>query len=276
MYAAANDILGNVPKVTPSSKVIGDLALHLVAVGADPAEFAANPGKFDIPDSVIGFLNGELGDPPGGWPEPFRSTALEGRKHKPPMETLTDEQQAGLDGESPTRRRTLNELLFPGPTREFSESRARYGDLSVVPTREYLYGLRQGEEHEVELEEGKTLIFGLQAISEPDERGIRTVLATINGQLRPVNVRDTSVAADVAAAEKADTGQPGHVAAPFQGVVTVVVEKGDAVEAGQTVATIEAMKMEASITAPVAGTVERIALSGTQAVDGGDLVLVLS
>jgi pyruvate carboxylase len=276
MYAAANDILGNVVKVTPSSKVVGDLALHLVAVGADPAEFAEDPGRFDIPDSVIGFLNGELGDPPGGWPEPFRTKALEGRKHKPPMETLTPEQQQGLDGGSPSRRRTLNELLFPGPTREFTESRATYGDLSVVPTREYLYGLRHGEEHEVEIEEGKTLIFGLQAISEPDERGIRTVMATINGQLRPVNVRDRSIASEVAAAEKADTSQPGHVAAPFQGVVTVVVEPGDKVAAGDTVATIEAMKMEASITAPIAGTVERIALGGTQAVDGGDLVLVLS
>ncbi len=86
MYAAANDILGNVPKVTPSSKVIGDLALHLVAVGAHPDEFAENPGSFDIPDSVIGFLNGELGDPPGGWPEPFRTKALEGRTWKPPAE----------------------------------------------------------------------------------------------------------------------------------------------------------------------------------------------
>ena len=102
------------------------------------------------------------------------------------------------------------------------------------------------------------------------------MLATINGQMRPVNVRDRNVASEVAAAEKADTAQPGHVAAPFQGVVTVVVEKGDQVEAGDTVATIEAMKMEASITAPISGTVERIALSGTQAVDGGDLVLVLA
>lgn len=280
MYAAANDILGNVPKVTPSSKVIGDLALHLVAVGADPAEFAEDPGRFDIPDSVIGFLNGELGDPPGGWPEPFRTKALEGRKHKPPMEELTAEQQQGLAGRpgetSPTRRRTLNELLFPGPTREFTESRATYGDLSVVNTLDYLYGLRQGVEHEVQIEEGKTLILGLQAISDADERGIRTVLATINGQLRPVNVRDTSIAADVAAAEKADTSKPGHVAAPFQGVVTIVVEEGAQVAAGDTVATIEAMKMEAAITAPVAGTVERHALPGTQAVEGGDLVLVLS
>ena len=273
MYAAANDILGNVVKVTPSSKVVGDLALHLVAVGADPAEFADNPGKFDIPDSVIGFLNGELGDPPGGWPEPFRTKALEGRSWKAPAGEVTEEQAEGL---RTARRRTLNELLFPGPTREFAESRARYGDISVLPTMDYLYGLRHGEEHEVQIEEGKTLILGVEAISEPDERGFRTVMATINGQLRPVSVRDRSVASDVAAAEKADTSKPGQVAAPFQGVVTIVVAEGDEVAAGDTVATIEAMKMEAAITAPVAGTVERLALAGTQAVDGGDLVLVLS
>jgi pyruvate carboxylase len=225
---------------------------------------------------VIGFLNGELGDPPGGWPEPFRTKALEGRKHKPPVTELTDDQREALDTASPTRRRTLNELLFPGPTREFAESRARYGDTSVLSTLDYLYGLRPGVEHEVTLEEGKTLILGVQAVSEPDERGFRTVMATINGQLRPVNVRDRSIASEVAAAEKADSSKPGHVAAPFQGVVTIVVEEGQQVAAGDTVATIEAMKMEASITAPAAGTVERLALSGTQAVEGGDLVLVLA
>ena len=225
---------------------------------------------------MIGFLNGELGDPPGGWPEPFRTKALAGRTHKPPAEELTPEQSDGLAGASPSRRRTLNELLFPGPTKEFTESRARYGDTSVLPTVDYLYGLRRGEEHAVEIEEGKTLILGVQAITEPDERGFRTVMSTINGQLRPMSVRDRSVAAEVAAAEKADASKPGHVAAPFQGVVTIVVEEGQQVAAGDTVATIEAMKMEASITAPVAGTVERLALSGTQAVEGGDLVLVLS
>ncbi|GAA1925781.1 pyruvate carboxylase [Nocardioides lentus] len=274
MYAAANDILGNVVKVTPSSKVVGDLALHLVAVGADPAAFAADPDDFDIPDSVIGFLHGELGDPPGGWPEPFRAKALEGRTWEPKDSDLTDEQSEALD--STRRRETLNELLFPGPTEEFRNSRSTYGDTSVLDTRDYLYGLRQGEEHEVELEEGVTLILGLQAVSEPDERGVRTVMCTINGQLRPVAVRDRSVQADSAAAEKADASNPGHVAAPFQGVVTVVVEEGQEVADGATVATIEAMKMEASITAPKAGTVERIALGGPQSVEGGDLVLVLS
>ena len=272
MYAAANDILGNVVKVTPSSKVVGDLALHLVAVGADPRTFEEDPGSFDIPDSVIGFLNGELGDPPGGWPEPFRTRALAGRTWKPSAAALTEEESAGLAAD---RRATLNRLLFPGPTKDFLESRQTYGDVSVLRTLDYLYGLRRGEEHTVSLGEGKTLLIGLEAIGEPDERGIRTVMCTINGQLRPVGIRDRNVASAVAAAEKADTANGGHVAAPFDGVVTVGVTEGDNVEAGQTVATIEAMKMEASITAPRAGTVSRVAVPGTQAVEGGDLVLVL-
>ena len=114
MYAAANDILGNIVKVTPSSKVVGDLALHLVAVGADPTEFEETPQKFDIPDSVIGFLSGELGDPPGGWPEPFRTKALEGRTWKPAGRRARRGAAGRADGTTP--RPTLNELLFPGPT----------------------------------------------------------------------------------------------------------------------------------------------------------------
>jgi pyruvate carboxylase len=272
MYAAANRILGGIVKVTPSSKVVGDLALHLVAVGADPEEFAAEPERFDIPDSVIGFLRGELGDPPGGWPEPFRSRALQGRTSPPPEVVLTESQRAGL---AENRRTTLNELLFPGPTRDFVESRERFGDTSVLPTRDWLYGLRAGDEHEIPLEPGKTLLLGLEAIGEPDERGYRNVMCTINGQLRPITVRDRSIHVDAPIQEKADPDNPSHVAAPFQGVATVVVSEGDPVEAGQVVATIEAMKMEASITAPAAGTVSRVVVTRPQSVEGGDLLLLL-
>ena len=147
--------------------------------------------------------------------------------------------------------------------------------MSVLPTLDYLYGMHPGDEHSVTIGEGKTVLFGLEAISEPDERGFRTVMALINGQLRPVNVRDRGVSAEVAAAEKADTSKPGQVAAPFQGAVTLAVAEGDTVSAGDTVATIEAMKMEAAITTAVAGTVQRLAISGTQQVDGGDLILVV-
>ncbi|MGZ5402029.1 MAG: pyruvate carboxylase [Aeromicrobium sp.] len=272
MYAAADDILGNLVKVTPSSKVVGDLALHLVAVGADPAEFAAEPGSFDIPESVIGFLAGELGDPPGGWPEPFRTKALQGRTIQPVGETLTPEDNAGLASDP---RATLNRLLFPGPTRDFEQARRDYGDISQIPTQAFWYGLRADSETEVEFEAGKLLLFGLEAVGEADERGLRTVMGTINGQLRPTVVRDRSVDVTVAQAQKADASNPGHIAVPFAGVVNPAVAEGDTVKAGQTVATIEAMKMEASITAPVAGVVRKLAVPETRQCEGGDLLLVL-
>jgi pyruvate carboxylase len=272
MYAAADRILGRLVKVTPSSKVVGDLALHLVAVGADPADFAEHPERFDVPDSVLGFLAGELGDPPGGWPEPFRSRALEGRTLPARTAELTADDEAAL---ATDRRGTLNRLLFPGPTKEFLSVREQFGDVSVLDTSDYLYGLRPGHEHVVELERGVRLLVGLEAIGDADERGMRTVMCTLNGQLRPVQARDRSVSVQVKAAEKADPGRPGHVAAPFAGVVSLAVAEGDTVEAGQTVATIEAMKMEASITTSVGGTVERVALGPVQQVEGGDLVLVV-
>ncbi len=272
MYAAANDILGNIVKVTPSSKVVGDLALALVAAGADPVEFEADPASYDIPGSVIGFLHGELGDPPGGWPEPFRSKAIAGRPWKPTTASLTPEDRDGLAADP---RPTLDRLLFPGPAREYLESRQTYGDVSVLPTTGFLYGLERDEELSVEIEPGKQLLIGLEAVGPADERGYRTVMTKLNGQLRPVSVRDRNEAAEVAAAEKADPANPGHIAAPFQGSVTIGVAEGDQVAAGDTVATIEAMKMEAAITAHRAGVVRRAAFSGTQPVDGGDLVLVI-
>jgi pyruvate carboxylase len=274
-YAGADRVLGRLVKVTPSSKVVGDLALSLVGAGATAAEFAADPDRFDIPDSVIGFLRGELGDPPGGWPEPLRSKALQGRGEARAETPLSAEDEALLAAPGPKRQATLNRLLFPGPTREFEAHREEYGDTSSLSANQFFYGLRQGEEHRVELERGVQLLIGLEAISEADERGMRTVLCILNGQLRPVLVRDRNIATDLPAAEKADKTNPDHVAAPFAGVVTVGVAAGDTVEAGQTIATIEAMKMEAAITAPKAGTVARVAVSATAQVEGGDLLVVL-
>ncbi|MDD7962374.1 pyruvate carboxylase [Microbacterium thalli] len=275
MYAAANDILGRVPKVTPSSKVVGDLALHLAAVKADSAAFAADPGAYDIPDSVVGFMAGELGDLPGGWPEPFRSKVLAGRTVRPGVAELSDADTTALGSDSATRRRTLNALLFPAPTREFDRVREIYGDLSVLDTADYLYGLVPGAEHVVEIERGVQLYVGLEAIGEADDKGMRTVMATLNGQLRPVFVRDRAISVEARAAEKADTSVPGQVAAPFSGVVTVKATVGDTVKAGQPVASIEAMKMEAAITAPVDGRVERLVVGGTAQVEAGDLLVVI-
>jgi len=275
MYAAANDILGRVPKVTPSSKVVGDLALHLAAVKADPADFAAHPEKYDVPDSVVGFMAGELGDLPGGWPEPFRTKVLAGRDVKIGVTPLTDEDAVHLAGTSVQRRERLNTLLFPGPTRTFTEVRETYGDLSVLDTADYLYGLVPGSEHMVEIEKGVQLFVGLEAIGDADDKGMRTVMTTLNGQLRPVFVRDRSIAVETRSAERADTSKPGQVAAPFSGVVTLKTAVGDTVAAGQAVASIEAMKMEAAITSPVDGVVERLVVGSTQQVDAGDLLVVI-
>ncbi|MBX3067934.1 MAG: pyruvate carboxylase [Cryobacterium sp.] len=274
-YAAANRILGRPPKVTPSSKVVGDLALALAAADADPDEFEQNPRAFDIPDSVISFMAGELGDLPGGWPEPFRSKVLEGREVSINIAELTDEDSNDLDSDSATRRQTLNRLLFPAPKKLFDQSRENYGDLSVMDTTDYLYGLKSGSEVAIDLEPGVRLIVGLQAIGEADDKGMRTVMTVINGQLRPVYVRDRSIKVETHSAEKADPANRSHIAAPFSGVVTLKVGAGDQVEAGQAVASIEAMKMEAAITSSISGKVARLAIPATQQVDAGDLLVVI-
>lgn len=275
MYAAANRILGRIPKVTPSSKVVGDLALALAAVKADPADFEAHPEAYDIPDSVVGFMAGELGELPGGWPEPFRSKVLAGRNVKIGVTELTAEESAALASDSLTRRAALNRLLFPAPTRQFEQLRELFGDLSALDTIDFLYGLRPGSEHVVELAKGVRLHAGIEAIGEVDGQGMRTVMALLNGQMRPITVRDRSVAVDARTVEKADSADPGQIAAPFSGVVTLQVAEGDQIQAGAAVASIEAMKMEAAIASPVSGTVVRAAIARTQQVDAGDLLVVV-
>ncbi|MGX7726701.1 pyruvate carboxylase [Rhodococcus pyridinivorans] len=275
-YAGADRLLGRLIKVTPSSKVVGDLALHLVGAGVSVDDFAAEPGKYDIPDSVIGFLRGDLGTPAGGWPEPFRSKALSGRAEPKPVTPLAPEEEKALGGSSDERRRMLNRLLFPGPAKEFEQHRETYGDTTELSANQFFYGLRHGDEHRVRLDKGVELLIGLEAISDADEKGYRTVMCILNGQLRPVSVRDRSVAAEIPAAEKADRNHPGHVAAPFAGMVTLVVSEGDSVSAGDTVATIEAMKMEAAITAPRGGRITRVAIGPVQQVEGGDLLVEVS
>ncbi|WP_047521978.1 biotin/lipoyl-containing protein, partial [Microbacterium sp. ZOR0019] len=218
---------------------------------------------------------GELGDLPGGWPEPFRSKVLAGRTVRVGLTEISADDEAALAGTSAERRARLNTLLFPGPSAEFAERRELFGDLSVLDTADYLYGLVAGQEHLIEIDRGVQLYVGLEAIGDADDKGMRTVMTTLNGQLRPVFVRDRSIVVDVHEVEKADTSVPGQVAAPFSGVVTLKAEVGATVRAGEPVASIEAMKMEAAITAPVDGVIERQAIAETQQVDAGDLLVVI-
>jgi pyruvate carboxylase len=272
-YARCDKLLGRPVKVTPTSKVVGDLALYVISAGIDLDALAEDPGRYDLPDSVLDFLRGELGTPPGGWPEPFRSKALAGREEGDPPPQLSADGRAQL-AEAP--RATLNRLLFPGPTADYEEAVTAYGDLSALPTRAFWYGLAPDDEVAVDLEPGMRLYIGLDAVGGPDDEGLCTVLFTLNGQPRPVDAVDRSVGETAAfRKERADPAEPGHVPAPLTGVVTVTVREGAQVAAGEEVATIEAMKMESSVSAPTDGRVARIAVPTGTNVEPGDLVLVI-
>ncbi|CAA9458828.1 MAG: Pyruvate carboxylase [uncultured Rubrobacteraceae bacterium] len=274
LYARCDALLGRLVKVTPTSKVVGDLALYLLSAGIETDELAANPNTYDLPDSVIGFLRGDLGEPPGGWPEPFRSRALAERGN-PSDERLSEEDRETLGIGGPERRAILNRLLLPGPSEERTASEARYGDVSILPTKAFLYGLNIGEELTVDLEPGVRLYIELEAITEADERGIRTLLMTLNGQPRPIDAQDRSLEPEVPTREKANLADAGELAAPMSGVVTLSVEEGERISAGQQVGTIEAMKMESAIRSPLDGSVARLAVSSGTKVEPGDLLLAI-
>lgn len=277
-YAAVNEMLGRPTKVTPSSKVVGDLALHLVGAGVSPEDFANDPQKYDIPDSVISFLRGELGTPPGGWPL-LREKALAGRKESShALVEVPEEEAEKLQSEDhKERRKALDRLLFPKQAEEFAEHLRIFGDTSHLADSVFFYGLKEGEEYVVRFGNNETpMVVRLDAVGEPDDKGMRRVVLNVNGQIRPMKVRDHSVESTFASAEKADPNNEGHVAAPFSGVVNITAQPGDEVKAGDPVAVIEAMKMEATITATKDGKIERQAFVVPTKVEGGDLIVVIS
>lgn len=274
-YAAVNRLFGRIIKVTPTSKVVGDLALYLLSAGIDIAELEAHPEKFDLPQSVLEFLHGELGTPHHGWPEPFRTKVLDAFKNrytKPVAETIDGDV---WDTPGVPRRRALDRLQFAGPTREFETARRNFWDVSLLPTETFFHGLSEEHDIAVSLRAGATVFFGLQAVSEPDERGNRTVLIRVNGQARPFHVRDRAIAIDTLTAVKADPNNPKHVAAPLTGVVSSVVDAGTAVTQGQPIVTIDAMKMESRVSAPADVTVQQVVAPVGTKVEPGDLLVVL-
>ena len=275
-YERANALLGHIIKVTPTSKVVGDLAIFAVSAGIDFDELERAPAGFDLPDSVLDFLRGALGRPPAGFPQPFTDLALSGRPVPPPPAPLQPETLAALSRPGRERQLTLAELMFPGPLHDYLAAREQHGDVSLLPTSAFFYGLRENEALPVDLAPGVRVIFELEAIGEADESGVRTVMARVNGQLRPLDVRDRSVERAVAEIERADPSNPGHVAAPVIGAVIIQVSAGADVKAGEPVAVIEAMKMESTITAPISGRVERVAVASGTRVERGDLLLVLA
>ncbi len=273
LYAVANDLLGKPIKVTPTSKVVGDLALFLASNDVDPAVLQEDPAAFDLPDSVLGYLGGELGAPPAGFPEPFRSRAVEGRPPVGGEVPLTPAQREELSGDD--RQAALSRLLFPKPYEEYEKATAAFGDVSVIPTEAFWSGLQTGQTVSVELRHGVQVLVELETVGEIDDDGLRTLHLRVDGEPRPVTVRDRSVAPTRTRGRRAEPGQPGHVGAALPGVVLLKVAVGETVEKGQALATIEAMKMESTVTAPADGTVQELAVASGDQVDAGDLLVVL-
>jgi len=282
-YAEVNKMLGNIIKVTPSSKVVGDLALFLVANNLSIDAFKEQADKLNLPASVIELFMGELGEPYGGFDEKLREKVLRGKKpargrpgeNKDAVDFAKAQQEADkLLGRKASAGDTLSLLLYPKVFEQYSANDVLYGDVSVVPTENFLYGLERGEEIVVDLEPGKRLFVSLAAISEPRETGERTVFFELNGQPRNMDVVDKAVGVKVKTNAKADSGNLKHVSAPLAGIlVSVEVKAGDKVSKDQTLFTVEAMKMQTGVCAPNAGTVRAVQLAAGTKVESGDLVV---
>ncbi len=273
LYAVANELLGKPIKVTPTSKVVGDLAIFLATGEVDVEQLREDPGAYDLPASVLGFLAGELGRPPAGFPEPFRTKAVAGRAEAAPEVVLEPGDDAALDGAD--RRSVLSRLLFPGPWRDFEQAADLHGDVSVIPTEAFFYGLRPGRTIQVGMEAGVEVLIELETVGEVTDEGLRTLHLRVNGQPRPVQVRDRSVEVTKVTARRADPGDPRQIAAALPGVVLPKVAVGDRVTKGQALVVIEAMKMESTVSCPVDGTVEDVAVTAGSNVEVGDLLVVL-
>ena len=272
-YAVANELLGKPIKVTPTSKVVGDLALFLAGGGVDVERLRDQPQSYDLPASVLGYLAGELGTPPAGFPEPFRSRAVEGRPALSEV-VLSAEDEAALD--SDRCRQVLSQLLFPVPYQEFATSTAELGDVSVIPTEAFFHGLQPGRVISVRLDAGVDVLVELETLGEAGDDGLRTLHLRVNGQPRPVQVLDRSVAVSRTPSRTADPHDSKQVGSPLPGVVLPKVKVGERVSKGQALAVVEAMKMESTISCPLDGVIAEVVVEAGRNVEVADLLFVLA
>ena len=285
MYAEANRLFGDIVKVTPSSKVVGDMALYLVSSEVTPEQVLDPEVEIAFPRSVVSMLRGELGQPPGGWPERIQTKALRGEtpiagrpaEQLPPMDLATERKSAEKAAERQVSDyEVASSIMYPDVFADYARHRREFGRVDILATPIFFYGMTPGQEIAVDIDPGKTLVIRLMVVGETDERGERAVFFELNGQPRVVAVPDRSVVPKVPANERADLDDPNHVAAPMPGMVsTLVASIGQPVRAGDVLLTLEAMKMESSVTAPLAGTVSRLPVAAGSVVDAKDLLAVI-
>jgi pyruvate carboxylase len=287
-YADVNMMFGDIVKVTPSSKVVGDMALMMVASDLTVEDVLDPKKEIAFPESVVQMMRGDLGQPPGGWPPELQKKVLKGAT---PITVRPGSLLAPADLEA--ERKTAAEkaggieiddhalasyVMYPKVFTDFAKAADTYGPVSVLPTPVFFYGLPAGEEISVELERGKTLVIRTQAIGEVDEQGQRRVFFEMNGQPRVARIPDRAHGASgTEARRKAEDGNPNHVAAPMPGVVsTLAVKPGQQVKAGDMLLSIEAMKMETALAAERDGTIAEVLVNAGSQIDAKDLLVVFA
>jgi pyruvate carboxylase len=285
MYAEVNQLFGDIVKVTPSSKVVGDMALYMVSSGVSPDDVRDPATDIAFPDSVVSMLRGDLGQPPGGFPADIVAKALKGErpnterpgKHLGETDFVAERSKA----QKATQRHIsdyelASYIMYPKVFLDYDKHRREFGRVDVLPTPVFFYGMKPGDEVAVDIDRGKTLVIRMMTVGEPDEKGEREVFFELNGQPRVIRVADNAIAPTAPANEKADMTDASHVPAPMPGMVsTITAREGQSVRAGDVLMTLEAMKMETSITAPKAGTVKRIPVGAGTQVDAKDLLAVV-
>ena len=280
-YAEVNQLFGDIVKVTPSSKVVGDMALFLFTRGIRPADVVNLGPGLPFPESVKDMLAGGLGTPLGGWPRDVVEVVLGKAKVKTaraPKVSLSAvrSELAAKWKHQPTDDELYSHLMYPDVFAEFSKFTREFGDVSVLPTPAFFYGLKPGEEITVDIEEGKTLFIKLVNIGTSDKDGRRIISFELNGMSREATATDRSVQPKTTARAKADPAKPLEIAAPIPGMITSVdTGHGARVAKGDKLLTLEAMKMQTTLYAPVDGVVEELLASIGDAVDGGDLLVRL-
>ncbi|MEM8571900.1 MAG: pyruvate carboxylase [Pseudomonadota bacterium] len=286
-YAEVNQMFGDIVKVTPSSKVVGDMALMMVAQGITRAQVEDPAVDVVFPDSVVDMMRGNLGQPPGGWPPALQSKILKGEA---PLTTRPGGEMAAADLaalEAKLREEvgdvaTDNEdfcgyLMYPKVFTDYLHRHQGYGPVRTLPTPVFFYGMEPGQEISAEIDPGKTLEIRLQAVGETNEEGDRRVFFELNGQPRTIRVTDRKSQAATPRRPKAEVGNASHVAAPMPGVIaSIAVEAGQAVKGGDLILTIEAMKMETGLYAEKSGKVKALHVQPGAQVDAKDLLVELS
>ncbi|HZU24547.1 MAG TPA: pyruvate carboxylase [Bryobacteraceae bacterium] len=287
MYADVNMAFGDIVKVTPSSKVVGDLAIFLVSHNMTVADLErlGPDHNLTLPNSVVEMFSGSLGEPEGGWPPKLQAVILRGARpvggrpgeHLPAIDMqATSAQLEKRLGARVSRTDLMSYLMYPDVFVKFARSRSSWGALDVLPTPQFFYGLERGEEMTIDLEPGKSLIIKLLTVGDAQPDGTRTIFFELNGQPREVNVRDRALKPAVETRPKADPATPGQVGAPIPGAVTTIsTDVGEQVKKGDRLLVMEAMKMQTTVYAPVSGRVSQRLVNIGDKVEAKDLLMVI-